>query len=615
MPKPKQPIFLRWEREEWLPPPVETVDQWAERCIVLPKIVSAVDGPIDLSLTPFIREPLRAATDNDVEEITLCCSTQVMKTTFLIIVALHTISEDPTNIMHVMTTEDDAEELSVERYEPIIRASPELERLLDGRKHQLTRESIRLNGCVLTFRGAHSPAGLASRPVGKLFLDEVDKWPEWSGKEADPIKLARERTRTFWNRKIVNASTPTTARRYIWPRLAESTDERYWVSCPNCGHYQVLIMGGKGAGPGLKWPDGVDAEIIQREKLAWYRCEGCSGRVEESQKQSMIRGGKWAPRACTVTADGQILGEQPPRRHVGYHLWAIYSPWLTFSEIAAEFLRSKSSPSALMNFRNSWQAEPWETTVHELRDDFLRSCEAEYYQGQVDEEAMLLTAGVDVQSASNVTYQYYVIRAWGEGGRSWLVKCGLSEGWEVLHQILFGSDYKTPQGRPVPLHVVICDSGYKTHEVYEWCQLSGAYPSKGDVRGARHLRVSTIETAPGSGVEIPLINVHSDYFKTKLHRVIREPRRWLLPQDLDEEYYQHMTAEQRILETDKRTGRQKERWKVVSDGKPNHLFDCEVLALVGAELLQIQNAKPEAPNPTNPTTKAQAYQMVERIFS
>ncbi len=57
---------------------------------------------------------------------------------------------------------------------------------------------------------ATSPQRLASRPVRYVILDEVNKFVDWSGKDADPISLAKARTRTWKRRKkIVILSTPT----------------------------------------------------------------------------------------------------------------------------------------------------------------------------------------------------------------------------------------------------------------------------------------------------------------------------------------------------------------------------------------------------------------------
>ena len=75
--------------------------------------------------------------------------------------------------------------------------------------NESTRLELQFDGMYLTLAGSNSPSSLASKAIRFLFLDEVDKYPGASKKEADPISLARERTKTFHNKKIFLTSTPT----------------------------------------------------------------------------------------------------------------------------------------------------------------------------------------------------------------------------------------------------------------------------------------------------------------------------------------------------------------------------------------------------------------------
>ena len=113
-----------WERAEWDPPPEETIDKWAERCLRLPRGVSAVSGQLSLDMAPYTREWLRAVDQPSVEEICLCTSSQVAKTTTLIITALYFAANDPWNMLYVMPNEDEALEIKNERFIPKEPASP-----------------------------------------------------------------------------------------------------------------------------------------------------------------------------------------------------------------------------------------------------------------------------------------------------------------------------------------------------------------------------------------------------------------------------------------------------------------------------------------------------------
>lgn len=584
------PMDAGWRTSAWSPPPDLTIDEWAEQTVVLPRAVSAEPGPISLDRTPYLREILRLVTDPEVEEITLCFSTQLGKTLTSILIPLYFLDQDPWPCLIVSPREDDAISLNTDRLQKIIQESPQLARHLTGAANDMTREAIRLNGASIHFVGANSPAALASRAICILILDETDKYPPFSGREADPIALAMERTRTFLFRKILKDSTPTTEQGYIWQEYRASDRRRYWVPCPHCGAHQVLTFGSRAPGaPGIHWPvEERDPERVIERTLAWYECVACHGRIDDAHKPAMLRAGVWAPEAQKVGPGGELLGDAPPRRRVGYHLSALYSPWLTWSQIAAQFLRSKDALNLLMNFRNSWLAELWEEKVEEVKGEHIRSRMADYEACQIPVEAHVLTAGVDVQA----DHLWYVIRAWGAYGESWLIRAGQVPTWESLHAVLFLAQYPViGRSERIPLAMVCIDAGFRHDEVYNYCRSTGSQAIRGDSRPQRTFRVTKHQHADGS--TSPLVMIDTDYYKAKIHRLIRikqgDPGAWHVHRGTAEEYVVHMTSEQRVRVKDKRTGRFYYRWKTITEGAPNHLFDCEIYALAGAEILDVEH--------------------------
>ena len=114
--------------------------------------------------------------------------------------------------MLVMPTERDAEAWSKDRFSPMARDTPCLTGKISDPKSRDGSNKIlhkRFPGGHLTIVGANAPSGLASRPIRILLCDEVDRYPFSAGAEGDPVNLAKKRTVTFWNRKIVLVSTPT----------------------------------------------------------------------------------------------------------------------------------------------------------------------------------------------------------------------------------------------------------------------------------------------------------------------------------------------------------------------------------------------------------------------
>ena len=98
-------------------------------------------------------------------------------------------------------------------------------------------------GGHITITGANSPAGLAMRPVRVTIFDEVDRFPSSAGTEGDPVTLGRKRSKTFWNRKSFEISTPTVKGISRIAASYEMSDQRYFhVPCPECGTLHKLVV-------------------------------------------------------------------------------------------------------------------------------------------------------------------------------------------------------------------------------------------------------------------------------------------------------------------------------------------------------------------------------------
>ncbi|MFR6329784.1 MAG: terminase gpA endonuclease subunit [Eisenbergiella sp.] len=131
----------------------------------------------------------------------------------------------------------------------------------------------------------------------------------------------------------------------------------------------------------------------------------------DKDKSKMLRAGEWE----IVKKRG--VGEP---KTVGFRINSLYSIFVTWAEVAEEFLKSKEDPEMLQNFANSWLAEPWEDTKLKTSAELVMERQTEYGELEVPDWAVELTGGVDVQEAS----VYWVIRAWGEHWTSQLIARG-----------------------------------------------------------------------------------------------------------------------------------------------------------------------------------------------
>ena len=306
------------------PPENLTVSQFSDKHRILDSKTSAAPGPWRTS-TIF------------------CKPTQVGGTEAMNNMLAYVIAQDPAPALVVYPTLDLAEYASKNRIQTMVEISPQLKERYQIRDSKDLE--LQFNGMYVVLSGANSPASLASRPIRYLFLDEVDKYPPNSGKESDPISLARERTKTFaYNKKIFLTSTPTVRDGNVWKSFEGADEKRYYyVPCPHCATYQQFKF------KQIKWPKDIDA--TDAINLAYYECEKCKGKINDGHKMNMLRNGKW-----------KAENKSSNRKKLAFHLNTIYSPWVRFGDVAYEFLKSKDYPDMLQNFVNSWLAEPWEET-------------------------------------------------------------------------------------------------------------------------------------------------------------------------------------------------------------------------------------------------------------
>src|SRR5687767_174985 len=190
-------VFWSREKTALRPPERIPVSEWADRYRTLSPIHSSRPGRWETSFTPYLREILNAVSDPEVEKITILSSTQVGKTECLLNAIGYLVDQDPGPTLLVMPREEDVISTAARRIRPMIEDSERLRGHLTGWASDWKQKELGFDRMILYFAGANSPADLASRPIRTLLLDEVDKFPPFSGREADPVSLATERTRTF----------------------------------------------------------------------------------------------------------------------------------------------------------------------------------------------------------------------------------------------------------------------------------------------------------------------------------------------------------------------------------------------------------------------------------
>lgn len=213
---------------------------------------------------PYLVEIMDAFSDDTTEKIIFVKPTQVGGTSAMENALGSLIDQEPAPTMVVYPSDALAERTVEAKLEPMIRQCKVLAEKY--REHESKRLELKFQGMTVYLTGANSAADLSSTNIRNLFLDEVDKFPGATKKEADPVSLAIERTKTYFNRKIFLASTPTLKTGPIWKAKEEADAEKhYFVPCPHCGEFIELKFAQ------IKWPSKDDVPD-QAERAEGHLC-------------------------------------------------------------------------------------------------------------------------------------------------------------------------------------------------------------------------------------------------------------------------------------------------------------------------------------------------------
>jgi phage terminase large subunit GpA-like protein len=508
-----------------------------------------------------------ALIDPNIETVVGMTCSQIGKSEILNNIIGYYIDQDPSPILVVQPTLEIAKAWSKDRFAPMLRDTPCLKgRVRDPRSRSSDNTTLHKTflGGHITVAGSNSAASLRARPIRIVLCDDVDSFGASAGSEGDPVSLAFKRSTTFWNRRKAIFSTPTIKGFSRIERAYEESDMRkYYVPCPHCGEFQILQFGN------VRWPK-------DKPKKAVYHCEKCDGEITDAHKIRMVREGQWR---ATKESDGVA----------GFWLNELYSPWVSFGEMAVRFLEAKKNRETLKVFVNTALAETWEEEGESVNDQSLFG-RREKYGPEIPMAAGILTAGVDVQDNR---LEVEVV-GWGRGEESWSMDYktfygspAQSEVWRDLDEYLLKS-WKHESG--ISLKVASCcidTGGHHTKEAYAFVkprQIRRVFAVKGINQPGRPIvgRPSMRNEA-----NVNLFPVGSDTAKESIYARLKieefGPSYMHFPLHYDEEYFKQLTGEKVITKYVK--GFPVRVW--VKARARNDALDARVYAMAALAILNV----------------------------
>lgn len=587
------------------PPPDLSVAEWADEFRMLSSESSAEPGRWRTDRAPYQRGIMDAASDASVREVVVMSSAQVGKTEFLLNIVGYYIHQDPSPIMLLQPTLDMAESFSKDRLAPMVRDTPALQgKIADARARDSGNTLLhkKFPGGQITMAGANSPASLASRPIRVVMCDEVDRYPMSAGTEGDPVSLAKKRTATFWNRKVVLVSTPTVAGISRIEAAYERSDKRrFFVPCPHCGHMHLL-----------SWKNVVfDEADPDRAQMV---CPECGGMITDQHKPQMLLRGQW-------------IGETDCKGIAGFHINELYSPWRRFGDVVADFLAAKHYPEKLKTWVNTALGEVWEDRDGDaINETTLAARRQAWNRDALPDGVVCLTAGVDTQDDRLEA----TIVAWLSEKRVRVVSHHVIPGnpgepmvWEQLDTLLL-DPVKDKEGSTFSVIAACVDAGgHHAASVLEFCeQRRGrkvwAVRGKAGPNPIWPKRYSKSAKHKGKQQWLIGVDTSKDWLKSAL--AVQDenmPHHIGFSSDpsLDDPYFRQLLVERRTVSYD-RQGRPVRTWKA-KPGARVEAWDClnyahaaleglrEMwrLQLVPKKKPEAEKPAPEKPNPLTPPTR------------
>ena len=549
--------------------------QWAEENVVLSRKLSpGKPGRYESSWTPFWREPMEATEDRGVRKVVVLKPSQGGGTENLILMPMRrAVAERPRATIYCGAQQEETEAFMEERLKPALK---------ECRATRGAYERARKRGMEIYFEGmnlavtwAKSGAGLKQRPIELVFADELSTWPQ------NALPKLERRTGTVAFPTIVAVSAPDARQGRasrddpIFIEWGATDQRRFHVPDPGKkGKWCTLGMGWRRKGResrwGLKW-----SEKAKRRDGSWdldrvaataHYVTQQGARIRDKEKLGLLQRGEWR---ATAQASADVRG---------YHLNALYLPWVTFGEVAVAFLRALAAgKEQLRVFVYEWLAEPWADAIESVEIGVVEKRQAEYEKGQKHSEVepfkslyenrkTMVLGTVDVQK----DHFWMVLREWVEGGDSGLISWAHVFTWEEIEE--------AANEAGAMWVLVDCNYARRTAEVYENCVWRNMVPCRGaDRRLTMPYVYSDMDPfegkrGGGTGTAVRVFSFDSDIFRLATMERIRGEHRaaWWVYRGIEREYRVQVTAEERI------DGKWVQRYGA------NHMWDCEVMQTFGA---------------------------------
>ena len=592
-----------------IPPPLIKGAEWADRFRVVSKGSSSRPGPWRTDLVPYTRDIMDAACAPEINEIVWVACRQVAKTETILNIIGRRIHVEPVPQFYACEDEGKFNEWSKKRFAPMLRDTPVLRALVRDARIRGSDNTIQAKsypGGFLMGGWATSSNTATSFAVAAEYFDERDAYKETDlgdyCKVAEPMMdtwrpdTLSVKISTPGDRLENPPGTPIDAPKFspIEREYHESDQRRYYVPCPHCGEFQTLKFAN------LKWGEDPSAayyvcgdyttETTASGKEKIKRIRGCGAVIEHRHKTKMLARGEWRQE-----------NKNGPRvkGRAGFHLNKLYSPFVTWGQMAEAFVAAKRSgdPGQLKAFVTMWLAEGWEppepkietSEIVDRREDYGAPNDEGGYD-PIPVGVCLIVAGVDVHPDRLEAE----IVGFGLNFESWSLDYVVVFGdptkgstWEELKREVVTREFARADGVTLKVQCTAIDSaGGFTNEVYKFAYANRGYrvfPVKGwAVTGKPIVGQPTWQGRPKVKLFMIGTEAAKDTFITNLNLTEPGPGFCHFPLQRSgtqgrifygEDHFKQLLSERPKMERGKRV------WRKIRESLRNEALDCRVYAM------------------------------------
>lgn len=587
--------------------------QWADRYFKLSAESSLIKG--DWETLSWQVAILNAMTNDDVRSVSVQKSKRTGYTKMILAVIAYSVSHKIRKVGIWQPTDGDAKEFSLMEVDTMIRDVEDVRNCFPYYNKKSSGNTVGLkkfNGAPLYIRGGKSAKNYRRITLDTTILDELDAFDADIENEGGASGLADGRTEGSPFRKQIQGSTPRIKGESQIEYAIAIADKvfDYYFKCPHCDFEQSLKFGGKDTDYGFKWHSG-------KPETTRYLCSECASLITQNEFTEAIEEhqGRWISRDMVEferekndtirpeseylwTRDGMLFYDSADQltntpEDIGFHIWAGYSPMITWREIVKDWLRSCRDPLETKRFMNTVLGQTYDIASGDQANKTeleTRPEQATYDILNLPERICYITAGVDVQPDR---FEIQVI-GWGIGAEAWVLEyfilpcdTSLKSSWEGVLDPALARSYPHPTGKKLQISFTGIDTGgHATQMAYQYCKAKthdGRLALKGMAGDRPIIPLKPSMNWSLKGLKGWIVGV--DTAKTQLYsrlNVVKEGEGYIhFPKGLPEDYFDQLTAEKRRLKIDK-SGRRQYYWWAPSGARVEAL-DTFVYAIAALE--------------------------------